>query len=396
MKFFIKTFGCRANQAESGEIARELIKNGWELSKSISECEYLIINTCTVTHRADKDCRKLISHVKRNFPKIKIAVSGCYAERDREVFEKKGVDIIFNNGEKNKLVEVLVGSKVNLLPSDSSLFNVRPFLKIEDGCNFRCSYCIIPKVRGRVKSASIENIIEKIEKLFLEGHKEVVLTGINLGSYGKDFGSSLFELLMNIKKSGIRIKIRLSSLEPMEFDFRILRFLEDGMLQPHFHIPIQSGSDKILKLMGRPYTKQEFFEMVDRIKSYSKYISIGTDVICGFPGEGRAEFLEGFYFLKRLPLSYMHIFSYSDREGTGAALMKEKVSPEEIKLRSKILHKLDNLKREKFLRLCKGKNFWAIVVGKEDKKSKLLTENYLNLTKNDISGRVGEVIFVEV
>ncbi len=395
MKFFIKTFGCRANQAESGEISRVLVLNGFTYTDNLLDVDFVILNTCTVTHRADKDVRKFISHVKKINPDAKILATGCYVERDEKIFLEKGVRHVFKNDNKGEILKYLINKDENIFPCDSSFFNVRPFLKIEDGCNFRCSYCIIPHVRGKVKSADIKSILEKIE-ILSKNHREIVLTGINLGSYGKDIGITLYDLLSEIYMKKIDIKIRLSSLEPMEFDYRILEFIEKGLLQPHFHIPLQSGSDKILKLMNRPYKRSDFLKIVEEINKFSKYISIGTDVICGFPGESRGDFLDTFYFLKKLPFSYFHIFSYSPREGTKVYDLKNRVDPKEIKIRSKILHRLDCLKRKRFKKMCRGKSFWGVVLEREGDIVKILTENYISITKNDKNLNKGDVTIVKI
>ncbi len=410
MRVFIFTVGCRANQYESDAIGYLLEKKGHILVPRMEEAEICIVNTCTVTHRADYDSRRILRKIIKNNPSAICVVTGCYVQvAYKRLAEIEGIDYLIGNKEKPlipKLISTFTKQKrpyilvspnptaVDTLicfPPPASSKHTRAYLKIQDGCDSFCSYCIVPYARGRSRSLSPDEVIKRIIFLQNQGIKEVVLTGIHLGEYGKDLSPSLslVELLKHLDKSNLSLRIRLSSLNPSEIDEEMIALIARSQhLCPHLHISLQTGSDEILKRMRRSYSISQFKKLIEIIRSYFPLVDVptpmskpvfalGVDIIVGFPGETEKDFHQTYTLIKNLPISYSHIFSYSDRPGTMASKMPNKVPQEVIKVRVKKLRALDREKRLAFFQANLGR---IVHVLTEQKKGPYLvghSENYL-------------------
>lgn len=410
MKVAFETLGCRMNQFDTDLIRNQFARKGYEVVEFEDIADIYIINTCTVTVGGDRSSRQAIYRAKRKNPNAVVVATGCYAQvKPQELAALKEVDLVVGNTHKSeilKIVEeylekrnkrVLVGEifrEKEVKNFDLVLYfeGVRPFVKVQEGCNKFCTFCVIPFARGKVRSVDKEKVVEQVRLLAERGFKEVVLTGTQLSQYGWDKGYTLYELLRElIKIRGLEL-IRLSSMHVKEIDGNLLRLItEEEKIAPHFHLSLQSGSNRILGLMDRGYTREEFEEVVKYIVERREISSIGTDVIVGFPTEREEDFEETYEFLKNLPIAYMHIFPYSDRPFTKASKLKPKVAERIKKERVKILKELDEVKRKAFYEKSRGKVLRAIVV----EEDRLLTENYLDLKIKGYK-RLGEFVKVKV
>lgn len=361
------TLGCKLNFAETSSIARKLTENGFIITSLDNYADAYVINTCTVSQRADKECRKVIRSISRRFPNAFIIVTGCYAQlKPEEIASIDGVDLVLGTKEKFKINEYIKKLDKNKSPqiyvsdlNDNDDFGIafsgevddrtRAFLKIQDGCDFKCSFCTIPLARGESRSQPIQKSIEQASYLANKGYKEIILSGVNVGDYGRKNGENLFNLLKElIKIDGIE-RIRISSIEPNLLTPDLINFIiESDKICNHFHIPLQSGSDDILKLMRRRYTKSDYFKLIQYIKSLDPYAGIGADVIVGFPGETDIHFQETYSFLLELPISYLHVFTYSERPNTPAAISPDRVEPRIRFARNKKLRMLGRIKKHYF------------------------------------------------
>jgi threonylcarbamoyladenosine tRNA methylthiotransferase MtaB len=372
-KVAFHTLGCKLNFAETSTISRSFSEERFEKVPANSKADIYIINTCSVTDAADKKCRQAIKKFITLSPGAFIVVVGCYAQlKPQEISSIPGVDLVLGSNEKFDLAKYLNDfekkSKVEIHSCDltsSDIFNssysindrTRSFLKVQDGCDYGCSYCTIPLARGRSRNAKIADIICEAEKIAARGVKEIVITGVNIGDFGKSTGESFATLIKKlVKVEGIE-RFRLSSIEPnLLTDELIGLTVANEKILPHFHIPLQSGSDKILRLMRRRYTRDLFSERIKKVIENIPLAGIGADVIAGFPGETAADFEDTFSFLEDTPLSYLHVFSFSERPGTVAEKFPEKVSPLEIENRSKRLSALSEKKNLNFYNLNIGRS----------------------------------------
>jgi len=336
------TLGCKLNFAETSTIAHSLDNDKFIRVDESDPADVYVINTCTVTEAADKKCRQVIKKFINRSPQATIIVTGCYAQlHSDELSRIKGVDLILGSKEKFNLekylsdrakrIDPLICScgrfpDTDFSPSHSSGDRTRSFLKVQDGCDYKCSYCTIPMARGRSRNPGIRSLVNEAESIASNGIREIVLTGVNTGDYGKSTGESFISLLKAIAGvKGIE-RIRLSSVEPNLITNELIELVsEEPKLLPHFHIPLQSGSDKILKLMRRRYRRELFARKAERIIRFMPLAGIGADVITGFPGETEEDFNDTYNFLRDLPLSYLHVFPFSERPGTPAASMDDKV-----------------------------------------------------------------------
>lgn len=332
--FAIHTLGCKLNYSESSHISRELQQNGFVLSDNP---DYILVNTCAVTSTAEKKCRNSISKWHRENPKAKIIVMGCYAALQAETIAQwEGVCKVFGNVDKINVIDFLRGAEMLDFPpyffsTFSSHDRTRSFLKVQDGCDYHCSYCTVAKARGESRSDSIVNVLSNMEQIKKLGLKEVNLTGVNVGDFGRKSGENFTQLVVALDKQAAVPRIRISSIEPNLLTQEIIdRVAQSSCFLPHFHIPLQSGCDTILKQMHRRYLRSLFAEKVDYIKKKMPYACIAIDVIAGFPSETDEDFADTCRFLESLPLSYLHVFTYSRRPGTLAAAMKNQV-PDEVK-----------------------------------------------------------------
>jgi len=359
------TLGCKLNYSETSTISRDLIHNGFEKVDYQDTADIYVINTCSVTDNADKEARKLIRQAKRSNPSANIAVIGCYAQLNPdEIADIDGVDIVIGAEEKFNLLEYLnelsvkeekmiMGSDINNVhlfePSYSIGDRTRSYLKIQDGCDYTCSFCTIPLARGKSRSGTINATIALAKEVALAGAKEIVLTGVNIGDFGAGSDETLLDLLIELDEiEGVQ-RFRISSIEPNLLNNDIITFCNmSKKFVPHFHIPLQSGSNKILKAMRRRYDRDLYVDRINSIKSLNSDTCIGVDVMVGFPGESDEDFLETYNFLNDLDISYLHVFTYSERKNTYAIQINETI-PKPVKAeRSKTLHALSNKKRRLF------------------------------------------------
>ena len=359
------TLGCKLNYSETSTISRDLIHNGFEKVDYQDTADIYVINTCSVTDNADKEARKLIRKAKRSNPSANIAVIGCYAQLNPdEIADIDGVDIVIGAEEKFNLLEhlnelsvkeekMILGSDIDNVhlfePSYSIGDRTRSYLKIQDGCDYTCSFCTIPLARGKSRSGTINATIALAKEVALAGAKEIVLTGVNIGDFGAGSDETLLDLLIELDEiEGVQ-RFRISSIEPNLLNNDIITFCNmSKKFVPHFHIPLQSGSNKILKAMRRRYDRDLYEDRINSIKSLNSDTCIGVDVMVGFPGESDEDFLETYNFLNELDISYLHVFTYSERQNTYAIQINETI-PKPVKAeRSKTLHALSNKKRRLF------------------------------------------------
>lgn len=396
MKVAVLTLGCRVNQSESAAIEGTLKVNGVTIVDLKEIPDVCIVNTCTVTAKSDYTSRQLIRKAANTGAKV--IVTGCYSHLKKdEVRSMSGAIEIVDNTQKHKIADIITGKESGLVFSHFS--RSRPHLKVQDGCNFRCSYCSVPLARGRSKSVPLHEVLDRVQTIEAAGYNEVVLTGIHLGSYGQDLAdkSSLNHLIKNILKFSHLKRIRLSSLEINEIDDELIELLQDIRLCSHLHIPLQSGSDKILKLMGRNYTLTEFSLKLHKIFLNVENISVGSDIIAGFPGEGDEEFMNTYNFLNSHPFSYLHIFPFSVRPDTAASRMKDRVQSNIIKKRLYILMELSRDKKRIYLR----NHLYSIldVIIEEitnDSYAIGTSGNYIKVSMPFDNVRKGSIVFVRI
>ncbi|MGX7592945.1 tRNA (N(6)-L-threonylcarbamoyladenosine(37)-C(2))-methylthiotransferase MtaB [Candidatus Karelsulcia muelleri] len=422
------TYGCKLNYSEFSTIKRNLLNFGYKIVGFDCSSHIYIINTCSITHNAEQKVLGLIKTIKTNNKKAKIILLGCYPQilykkihtiSSYSSFFKK-VALVLGNQEKFKL-HLFLTKKINQQISVSDItksktYNssvsfdktrTRSFIKIQDGCDYKCSYCTIPNLRGHSISENIFNIILTIKKLVLLNIKEIVLTGINIGdfiNYGKENQTyDLFYLIKIIEqKLTTNIRLRISSIEPNLLTYKIINFISKSKLfVPHFHLPLQSGSKEILKQMRRRYNPNIFIKKVNTILNILPYACIGTDVIVGFPGETDAKFLETFNLLKKINISYIHVFKYSDRDNTYSNSMKNKINQNICLQRRKIIRSLSN-KKIKIFYLKNKLQISQVLVEKNNKKSGYLfgfTENYIRVKipfQNKISNTLKRVRLLQI
>lgn len=379
----VTSVGCRLNQFETDMLRSEFVRCGLA-SDNTREPDIWVINTCTVTQRADSKSRALVKRIIKNYPEAYIVVTGCYAHTNPDVFKNiKGVDLIVDNTQKMRIPEILkqkgIIEKKN--EDEKCIYitdRTRPYIKIQDGCNLNCSYCKVRIARGRSRSENFDKIIETAKLLSQKGYPEIVITGVNIGDY-KWEDKQLADLLLKlIEIKGIK-RIRLTSIEPTDIDEKLLDVISHNKICAYFHIPLQSGSDKILKLMNRPYTRKIYENIVMQIKNKRDDAIIGTDVIVGFPSETEKEFNETFSLLKELDIFYLHIFRYSKREGTPAYNFREEVPEEEKFKRAEILREYRSKRKDEFFSSLIGKSLDVIVEHKiiDDQYINSISDNYI-------------------
>lgn len=397
MKVGICSLGCKVNIYESELVTNILKNNNYTVVDFEDKADIYIINTCSVTNESDKKSRKMINRAKKNNPAAIIIVMGCYSQVNAEDID---VDIVLGNKDKSKIVEIIEEyiktkqkkkiiydlTKVDFEKMEITNFDshTRAFVKIQDGCNAFCSYCIIPYVRGRVRSKDPEDVIKEVTTLVEKGYKEIVLTGIHTGRYGTDINTNLEELLNKLVNIPNIYRIRLSSIEINEITPGIKELLkENKVMAKHLHIPLQSGSNKILKLMNRRYNKEEFLSMVDNLRDIPD-ISLTTDLIVGFPNEDEEEFNETIDTLKKIGFIKIHTFPYSKRKGTPAAIMDNQVFPEEKKKRVHRILDLSNKYEHNFYESKIGKIYDGVVEIHSNGTTIVHTSNFIPVIINDI------------
>lgn len=381
--FAIYTFGCKLNFSESSDMARRLREQGWQES---DEPEAIIVNSCAVTHAAEKKVRNYVAHLHREYPDAHIVVVGCYASlRPDEIRQWTGVEAVFGNRDKLHAVNHILGLPIPEIPTFFSTYSsndrTRSFLKIQDGCDYYCTYCTVAAARGESRSDSIEHVLQNIEKIHAEGLKEVNITGVNLGTFGKGTDENFYDLLKAIDKQHLVERVRISSIEPNLLTDDIIELVaKSDILMPHFHIPLQSGCDKTLAMMKRRYKRALFQDKIMKIKQLMPDACIAIDIIAGFPGETEEDFMDSYNFVKSLPLSYLHVFTYSRRPGTPAAAMKEQV-PEPVKHdRTNRLLELSETKKRFFYHEHEGETRLVLWESEESQGQMFgFTDNYIKV-----------------
>lgn len=370
------TLGCKLNFSESSAIGRQFNDAGFETVAFTDQADVYLINTCSVTDHADKKCRKVVKEALKHSPNAYIAVVGCYAQlKPKEISEIPGVDIVLGAAEKFMIIDYItdltkqektlifnqdISEAKNFISSYSLGERTRTFLKVQDGCDYTCSFCTIPLARGASRSDTIPHVIEQANEIAASGVKEIVLTGVNIGDFGIINGireNKFFDLVQALDQVDGIDRIRISSIEPNLLSDEIIEFVsQSNKFVPHFHIPLQSGCNKVLALMRRRYKREVYAERVTKIKTLMPDCCIGVDVIVGFPDETQEDFLDTYNFLNELNVSYMHVFTYSERENTAAAEMKGSVPGALRAERSKMLHILSEKKRRAFYQTQVGKS----------------------------------------
>jgi len=434
-RFYVENFGCRATQADGAAIERQFRDLGLDASEGCLSADYVIFNTCAVTGAAEKDARAAIRRLRRTNPSARVIVTGCYAQRaPQEVAELPGVDFVIGNSHKHNLARIVLDKKsekdschsgffpVSVLTAraalsseilvsdifahtelvaapvfDSSNERTRPNLKVQDGCNNRCSFCIIPSVRGRSRSLPLDEVVREVDQLVGAGYREVVMSGINLGRWGRDLGGTEvpgdgrprphnFESMVRaiLDRTALE-KIRISSVEPMDWSDALIRLMADSpRIAKHAHVPMQSGSDSVLRRMHRKYRPWHYREKIKKIRAAMPDAAIGADVMVGFPGESDSEFEETRRMIEALPFTYLHVFTFSARPGTSAATMSNQIAPAVARGRSQILRELVTEKKQTFTQSCVGRSLAAITLNLALKNengiwTEALTDNYLKM-----------------
>lgn len=403
------TLGCKLNFSETSTIARKFKDNGFDVVNFNSPADIYVINTCSVTDQADKKCRQIIKKIQHQSPEAYIAVVGCYAQLNpEEIASNLGVDLVLGTKEKFNIIEHVDELGKNKTPliysceiekienfdsSHSEADRTRSFLKVQDGCDYSCAYCTIPLARGKSRNKSISELVSETERIASSGIKEIILSGVNIGDFGKSTGESFFELIKNLEKvAGIK-RIRISSIEPNLLNDEIIEYVSRSKkFLNHFHIPLQSGCNKILAKMQRRYNRELFESRIHKIKSLMPDAFIGVDVIAGFPGETDADFAETFSFLEKTEASFYHVFSYSERRNTKSAEMKNKVPGNIISVRSKKLHELAHKKHSEFYIQNIGKEANVLFESsKRDGKMFGFTENYIKIETTYNKELIGQI-----
>ena len=399
----LHTLGCKLNYSETSALERLLENDGFVKKDFTEEADVYVINTCSVTENADKECRQLVRRIQRKAPEATVVITGCYAQlKPKEIASIDGVDLVLGAAEKfnitTHLKELTKGDSTKICSCDieevngfHSSFSIndrtRTFLKVQDGCDYNCSFCTIPMARGKSRSNSIENILSEIKKIASAGVKEIVLTGINLGDFGKDdnggkTGEDFYSLLQAIEENEGVERYRISSIEPNLLSNRIIEFVAASKkIMPHFHIPLQSGSNKILASMRRRYKKELYTEKVALIKKLIPDCCIGVDVITGFPGETDEDFNETVRFLKDLDVSYLHVFTYSERANTYALHIEPVVSVNIRNNRTRILRNLSYKKLQCFTQSHAGETRKVLFEGlRKNGMMEGYTDNYIKIS----------------
>ncbi|MFM1874699.1 MAG: hypothetical protein RL266_436 [Bacteroidota bacterium] len=413
------TLGCKLNFSETSTIARQLIAAGYQRVDFKESADVYIINTCSVTDQADATCRNIVRQALRSNPNAFVAVIGCYAQlKPKEIASIEGVDIVLGANEKFNIVGYLenleklpeagihsceIKDVKEFVPGFSSNDRTRTFLKLQDGCDYFCSFCTIPLARGRSRSENIAKSLISAEEAIATGVKEIVLTGVNIGDFGAGTDENFYQLIQHLDKlSGDVERFRISSIEPNLLSDDIIRFCATSdRFVPHFHIPLQSGSDEMLKKMRRRYDSALYKSRIETIKEVMPHACIGVDVIVGHPGETEDEFLKTYEFLNELPISYLHVFTYSERPNTTAVRVKDEIVPVSLRRkRNKMLTILSEKKKRAFYEQFVGQT--RPVLWEHENKDEMMfgyTDNYLRVSvpfDEDLCGKLMDVQLSEL
>ena len=411
------TLGCKLNFSETSTISRNFKDRGFEKVEFLDNPDIFIINTCSVTDNADKKCRKIVREARQVNPNAYVAIVGCYAQlKPKEISEIPGVDAVLGAAEKFRLLDLLgdferkpdaevFASEIDEVNSFTASYSIndrtRTFLKVQDGCDYSCTFCTIPLARGRSRSDTIEHVVDEARELGKKGIKEIVLTGVNTGDFGLRNGKredSFFDLIKELDKIEEVERFRISSIEPNLLSPEIIDFVANSnRFMPHFHVPLQSGSDRILKTMKRRYLTKLYAARVEHIRKVLPHAGIGVDVIVGFPGETEEEFLATYNFLNELPVSYLHVFTYSERPNT-EAISLEGIVPAKVRSeRSKMLRSLSEKKKRFFYEQNKGADLNVLFENDiENGRMHGFTENYVRVTADYDPVKINEIVPVTI
>lgn len=396
MKIAFHTLGCKLNFAESSALGKQLIERGHTKAKQNEPADICIINTCSVTDAADHKDRQAIHRIRRQNPDATLIVTGCYAQlKPQEISKIEGVDYVLGMDEKFSIPlfidqleqqrEKVMTSRIREIDSFHAAYSkddrTRCFLKVQDGCNYFCTYCTIPLARGKSRNGSIASVVEQARKAIAEGAKEIVLTGVNIGDFGRSTDETFLGLLQALDRIDGEVRYRISSCEPNLLTDEIIAFVATSRhFAPHFHIPLQSGSNEVLRLMKRHYNRELFQERIERIKSLMPQAFIGVDVMVGVRGETQEYFEDAYRFIDSLPVSQLHVFTYSERDNTKMLEITPIVPQRERKRRSDVLHKLSEQKLRQFYEEHKGEKATVLWEGKrEGDMMSGFTENYIRV-----------------
>jgi threonylcarbamoyladenosine tRNA methylthiotransferase MtaB len=412
--YHVQNFGCRATQADGAAMERQLLDRGMARAAAAVDAQVVVLNTCTVTASADQDARAAIRRIHRENPEARILVTGCYAQRaPQELAALPGVSLVVGNSHKHQLADYAVspafgsggfipladvGADAKLMVGDifahtelmaAPVFDADPFaktrpnLKVQDGCNNRCSFCIIPYVRGRSRSLKLEQVLREVDALVANGYREIVLSGINLGRWGRELAPRMnfAAMLRAILEQTAIEKVRISSVEPMDWTNDVIGLVASSpRIAKHAHVPMQSGSDRVLRRMHRKYRPWHYADRIERIRRAMPDAAIGADVMVGFPGETDDAFEETRTLIERLPFTYLHVFTYSSRPGTPSAEMPDQVPVHVARERNRVLRELAAHKKRAFMQSFVGRELEAITLTHYDAEfTEALTDNYLKL-----------------
>jgi len=371
MQIHLKTLGCRLNEAELENWAQGFQQAGHTICRDSHQADCIILNSCAVTQEAVRKSRQLIRRIHRDNPEAKLVVSGCYVSlNEEEAAQLLGVDLIVSNKDKNQLVDIVL-NQLNIAtmpqlatePGETALFNrgrQRAFVKVQDGCRYRCTFCIVTVARGEEKSRPLDEIIEEINRLHAQGIQEVILTGVHLGGFGSDINSDLSVLIKTILAETDIPRLRLGSLEPWELPETFFDLFSNARLMPHLHLPLQSGADSVLRRMARRCKTAEFQHIVTQARRDIPFFNITTDIIVGFPGETEQEWQQSLEFIEQTGFGHIHIFTYSARQGTKAATLPEPVPNAIKKQRSQRLHQSAETMKQDFMQQNLGQT-WPVL-----------------------------------
>ena len=404
-KVSFHTLGCRLNMSETGSIAQNFVDKGYKIVPFGQEADVTFLNTCTVTDGADSTCRNMIRKASKASPEGKVVVAGCYAQMEADKIKSmQGVDLILGTNEKYKVFDYLEEDEQTQVRIDKNTefwgaattesdSHTRAFLKIQDGCNYVCSFCIIPFARGRSRTISIEDAVKEAKNLVSKGFKEIILTGVNIGEYERSSGERLEDLVKAIVEVEGLERLRLGSVEPNTITDDLLKVLkESGKYQDHFHIPMQSGCDDILKSMRRKYDVTFYKNIVKKVKDYFPNASIGADIIVGYPGESHDQFMETFNLLKELPITHFHVFPYSKRQNTTAAKMENHIQNDVKKQRVRTLINLGEQKLADFTKTMLGKESKVLFEREKDGFFEGYTSNYIKVKHKSLESLENQII----
>ena len=405
----LHTLGCKVNFTETSMIAKQFQEDGLSLVSIDQFADIYVLNTCSVTENANIKCNRLVKKLKRINPNAFIVITGCYAQlKSNKLSKNNDIDLVVGSESKLNIPEIikkemnskLVTSKFDSIESFSLSYSsgdrVRSFIKVQDGCDYNCTFCTIPLARGKSRSSKISEIVDVVNSLDRKGYKEVVLSGINLGDFGSGSNQNCLQLFQEIEKSTSIPRIRISSIEPNLLSDNIINLIASSKrFMPHFHIPLQSGSDRILKLMKRRYNIRFYSNKINKIKSIIPNASIGVDVIVGFPTETDDEFNETYNLLSDLEVSYLHVFTYSERENTIAIDLKPKVAQEVRNIRSKKLRALSEYLKSQFIIKNMNTNHTILVEGVHDNVLHGYTENYIKFHVNSNRMKINDLVNVK-